>query len=193
MGRLRALIVLAPALLAGCGDQGPEAAAAIVVTPTVPRVPMGGTLQLVAAVVNAEGRALEDERVSFTSAEPEVLTVDDVGLLTSVASLDTVTITATSGDLEAEVQALVVPPPSDLVVVPRSLTLAAGENAQLYIVLTDEHGDSIPDADLVFESEMPSVAWVGADGMVWTSRSGVTTLWITGGDRRLDVHVTVTP
>jgi hypothetical protein len=193
MGRLRSLIVLAPALLAACGDQGPEAPAAIVVTPTVPRVPMGGTLQLDANVVNAEGRALEDEPVSFESAEPDVLTVDDGGLLTSVGSLDTVTIAATSGDLETEVQALIVPPPSALVVVPRSLTLAAGENAQLYIVVTDEHGDSIPDADLVFESETPRVAWVGADGMVWASRSGLTTLWITNGDRTLDVHVTVTP
>jgi hypothetical protein len=193
MGRLRALIALAPALLAGCSDQGPEAPAAIVVTPTVPRVPMGGTLQLNASVVNAEGRALEDQRVSFASAEPEVLAVGDDGLLTSVASLDTVTITATSGDLEAEVEALVVPPPSALVVVPRSLTLAAGGNAQLYIVVTDEQGDSIPDPDLVLESEVPAVAWAGADGGLRAGRSGVTTIWVTSGDHTLDVHVTVTP
>ena len=128
MDRLRSLIVLAAALLAGCGDQGPQSPAALVVTPTVPRVPMGGTLQLDAAVVNADGRAIEDEPLSFESAEPDVLTVSDGGLLRSVGSLDTVTITATSGDLATQVEVLVVPPPSALTVVPRSSDGARGRH-----------------------------------------------------------------
>ncbi len=193
MGRLRSLIVLAPALLAACGDQGPHIPAAIVVTPTVPRVPMGRTLQLNAAVVNAEGRAIEDEPVGFESAEPEVMTVSDRGLLTSVGSLDTVTITATGGGLTAAVEALVVAPPSALTVVPRSLTLAAGTAAQLYIIVTDERGDSIPDPDLVLETDDAAVAWVGLDGWVRTGRSGLVTLLITSGEQSVDVHVTVTP
>lgn len=193
MGRLHSLIVVAAAVLAACGDQGPGAPAALVVTPTVPRVPMGGTLQLTAAVVNAEGRALEDEPVRFESAEPEVLTVDDDGLLTSVASIDTVTITATSGDFETAVQAIVVAPPSSFVVHPRSLKLAAGDFAQLYIVVTDEHGDSIPDPDLVLYSDTPDVAYLTTGGFVIAQRSGAAMLFITSGETTLDVSVLVTP
>jgi uncharacterized protein YjdB len=131
--------------------------------------------------------------VRFESAEPDVVTVDEDGVLTSVASLDTVTITASSGDLEAEVEALVVPPPSSLVVLPRSLSLAAGETAQLYIVVTDEHGDSIPGPDLVLESDNPPVAWIGSGGGVQAGQSGLATLHITSGEKAVDVFVTVTP
>jgi uncharacterized protein YjdB len=193
MGRLRSLILLAPALLAACGDQGPHVPAAIVVTPTVPRVPLGGTLQLNAAVVDADGRAIEDEPITFLSAEPEVVTVSDGGLLTSVGSLDTVTITATGGGLTTELDALVVAPPSSLTVAPRSLTLAAGTGAQIYIIVTDEQGDSIPDPDLVLETDNAAVAWVGVDGGVQAWRSGLATLFITSGEQRVDVHLTVTP
>ena len=193
MDRLRSLIVLAAALLAGCGDQGPQSPAALVVTPTVPRVPMGGTLQLDAAVVNADGRAIEDEPLSFESAEPDVLTVSDGGLLRSVGSLDTVTITATSGDLATQVEVLVVPPPSALTVVPRSLTVPAGDIAQLYIIVTDEHGDSIPSPALILETDTPSVAFVDPSGIVRTGQSGLATLIITSGEHSVDVHVTVTP
>lgn len=192
MDRLRSLIALVAALVAACGDQGPRTPAALVVTPTVPRVPMGGTLQLNAAVVNADGQAIEDEPLRFESAEPAVLTVSDGGLLTSVGSLDTVTITATSGELTAEVAALVVPPPSALTVVPRSLTLPAGEVALLYIIVTDEHGDSIPDPDLIVETDTPSVAFADPDGTVRTGQSGLATLIITSGEHSVDVHVTVT-
>jgi len=193
MDRLRSLIILAPALLVSCGDQGPSTPAAIVVTPTVPRVPMGGTLQLNVAVVNADGQAIEDERVTFESAEPDVVTVSDAGILTSVGSLDTVGITMTSGDLAAEVPALVVPPPSSLVVVPRSLSLTAGEHFQLYIVVTDENGDSITEPDLVLETDNAAVAWVGPGGGVQAGQSGLATLFITSGEHTVDVPVTVTP
>jgi hypothetical protein len=193
MGRLRSLMVLAPALLAACGDQGPDAPAALVVTPAAARVPMGGTFQLAVAVVNADGRAIEGEQVTFESAEPEVVAVTDDGLLTSVGSLDTVTVTATSGDLTAEVEALVVPPPSSFLVIPRELTLAAGETAQLYIVVTDEHGDSIPAPGLVIETDNAPVAWAGPGGGVQAGQSGLATLSVSNGEDVIDVFVTVTP
>ena len=154
---------------------------------------MGGTRQLTATVVDADGRAIEGEPVTFASAEPEVVTVSDDGLLTSVGSLDTVTITATSGDLAAEVQAQVVPPPSSLVVSPSSLRLAVGEVVQLYIIVTDEHGDSIPDAEFVLETDNPAVASVSVGGGVEGMRSGLATVYVISGEHRRDIPVAVTP
>ena len=154
---------------------------------------MGGTRQLTATVVDVDGRAIEGEPVTFASAEPEVVTVSDDGLLTSIGSLDTVTITAISGDLAAEVQALVVPPPSALVVSPTSVRLAVGEVVQLYIVVTDEHGDPIPDAEFVLETDNPAVASVSAGGGVQGMRSGLATVYVISGEHRRDIPVAVTP
>jgi uncharacterized protein YjdB len=193
MGRLRSLIILAPVLVVACDDQGPRTPAGLVVTPNMPEVPMGGTCQLTATVVDADGRAIEGEAVTFESAEPDVVTVSDGGLLSSVGSLDTVTITATSGDLAAEVQAQVVPPPSSLVVSPSSLRLAVGEARQLYIIVTDEHGDSIPDAGLALETDNPAVASVSVGGMVVGRRSGLAMVYVLSGEHRRDVVVAVTP
>jgi uncharacterized protein YjdB len=193
MGRLRSLIILVPVLVVACDDQGPRTPADLVVTPNMPQVPMGGTRQLTATVVDADGRAIEGEAVTFESAEPDVVTVSDGGLLSSVGSLDTVTITATSGDLAAEVQAQVVPPPSSLVVSPSSLRLAVGEVVQLYIIVTDEHGDSIADAEFVLETDNLAVASVSVEGWVVGRRSGLATVYVLSGEHRRDVIVAVTP
>ena len=162
MGRLRSLIILVPVLVAACDDQGPRTPADLVVTPNMPQVPMGGTRQLTATVVDADGRAIEGEAVTFESAEPHVVTVSDGGLLSSVGSLDTVTITATSRDLAAEVQAQVVPPlpPRE----PEPLRLAVGEVVQLYIIVTDEHGDSIADAELILTATCGCLGECGGPG-----------------------------
>ena len=122
-----------------------------------------------------------------------MVTVSDAGLLSSVGSLDTVTITATSGDLAAEVEAEVVPPPSSLVVSPSSLRLAVGEVVKLYIIVTDEHGDSIPNPELVLETDNPAVAWVSVGGAVEGMRSGLATVYVISGEHRRDIPVAVTP
>jgi uncharacterized protein YjdB len=119
--------------------------------------------------------------------------VSEDGLLTSIGSLDTVTITAGSGSHIAEVEAEVVPPPSALTVSPTSLRLAPGEFRQLYIIVTDENGESIPDAELVIEIDNPTVAVSSVDGLVFGLRSGVATVSVINGERRRDIPVTVTP
>ena len=192
MGRLRSLILVAPALLAACdGDQGPRTPAGIVVTPNRPQVPMGGTRQLTVTVVDADGRAIDGEPVAFESAEPDVVTVSEDGLLTSIGSLDTITITAGSGPHTTEVEAEVVPPPSALTVSPTSLRLAAGEFRQLYIIVTDENGEPLPDAELVVEIDNPAVAVLYMNGLVYGLRSGVATVSVINGEQRRDIPVTV--
>jgi hypothetical protein len=73
-----------------------------------PRIPAGDTRQLTATVVDDDGRAIPGEPMAFESSEPAVVTVSDAGLLTSVGPLGTATITAASGDLNAEIEAEVV-------------------------------------------------------------------------------------
>ena len=186
-------VLLAPALLPACDDQGPGAPAAIVITPNAPRVPAGATRQLTATVVDDDGRAIPGEPMAFESSEPDLVTVSEAGLLTSVGGLGTATIIAASGDLTAEVEAEVVPPPSSLYVSPTSLRLAVGEAVQLYIIVTDENGDSIPNAELAVHTDNPDVAAVTVDGWVTGNHSGLTLVAITSGEHRREVSVAVTP
>ena len=111
------------AMVLACDDQGPRTPSDVVLTPNLPRVPMGGTLQLTATVVDAEGRAVEGEPVTFASSDLSVLTVGEGGLLTSVGPLGTSAVSAASGDLTTQVEAEVVIGPSALYVTPASFSL----------------------------------------------------------------------
>jgi hypothetical protein len=71
--------------------------------------------------------------------------------------------------------------------------LAAGEVVQLYIVVTDEHGDSIPDPGLVLQTDDAAVASVSVHGEVRAVRSGLTTVYVTSGEHSVDIPVAVTP
>ena len=186
------LLAVAAAVLLACDDQGPRTPADIVITPNLPHVPMGETLQLTATVVDADGRAIPDEPVSFQSSDPSILTVSESGLLTSVGARGTSTIRAVSGDLSAEVEAEVVLGPSNLFVSPASLDLESDEAVLLNVTVTDEHGDSIPDAEVAFQTSDFVVADVSFDGFVTGRDPGTATITVTSGTYLREVPVTVT-
>lgn len=189
---VRLPLLLAPAVLSACGDDaGPRTPAAIVITPNLPRVPMGQTLQLTATVVDDDGRAIDGEPVSFESSEPSILTVSESGLLTSVGSVGASVIRAASGDVTEEVDAEAVLGPSALFVSPASLDLESDEFVQLNVTVTDEHGDSIPDAEILFLTSDALVADVSPDGYVSGGEPGTATLTVTSGTYRREVPVTV--
>ncbi len=188
--RMGLLVVVAAAAL-GCDDAGPRTPAHIVIAPNLPRVPMEGTTQLTATVVDADGRAIDGEPVEFQSSDLSVLTVSASGLLTSVGPLGTSIVSAASGDVTAEVEARVVMAPSTLYVSPASLELAPGEFAQLSYTVTDEAGDPNFDAEVLFQTSDPSVADVTQSGFVTADESGVATITVSSGEHRREILVTV--
>jgi uncharacterized protein YjdB len=195
--RLPRLLVAAGLLACSGNDLGPRIPAAVVVTPATPRVFVGSTLQLTAAVVDASGQEIPGEAVTFRSSEVTVLTVDDAGLLTSVGSTGTSLITAASGDLTAEVEAEVVWPPSAVVVNPRTLDLDTGEQVALFFTVTDQNGEPVPNAGTAFEGSNPSIVRVAAaDGsdefvLVTGLEVGGATVTLSSGSITAEVPVTV--
>jgi uncharacterized protein YjdB len=189
----RVAALLLSAVLLACGDDaGPSTPAEIVITPNRPHVPMGETLQLTVTVVDENGRAVEGESVAFASSDGAILTVDEEGLLTSVGGTGTSVITATSGSLEAEVEAQVVLTPLTMAVSPASLALEAGAEGRLHVTVTDENADSIPDAAILFATTDAFVASVNTVGAVTGGAPGTATITITSGDYVREVPVTVT-
>lgn len=70
--------------------------AAVVVTPTGGQVSMGGTLQLAAAVTDANGHAIPSPTLVWSTGDAALATVDSAGLVTGVAA-GSVEVTATAG------------------------------------------------------------------------------------------------
>jgi uncharacterized protein YjdB len=187
-----------PILVAGlvalaCGDEGPQVPAAIVLTPNVVRVPSGESRQLTATVVDGDGRAVPDVAVGFVSSETAIFTVSEAGLLTAAGPVGTATISASAGAVEASIEAEAVLPASSLVVVPASLTMAADSGTRLSITVTDENGNSIPDAPFLLQIDQPSVAQIVDDGEVFALQAGTATITVTSGELRREIPVTVTP
>lgn len=195
---LLALPAVAAAVLFGCGDDlGPRVPAAIAVTPGAPDVPIDGTLQLEAAVVDASGRAIDGHTVGFRSGDTTILTVDGAGLLTSTGNLGTSLITVESGDLAATVEAEVVLPPSALVVRPTSLELDTDELADIRYFVTEANGKPLPAAEISFRSSDPALVRVelseGSGQVVWVTGlvPGSATVTLTSGELTAEVPVTV--
>ncbi|HEX2220266.1 MAG TPA: Ig-like domain-containing protein [Gemmatimonadales bacterium] len=193
-------LLLAPALLVACGDRlGPNDPAAIVITPEAPRLVIGQTLQLTAAVVDASGREIPGLDVDFESSLYTIVAVSETGLLTSFGEGGSSTITATHGDLRAQVTATVVLPPSTLYVSPASLELDSGEELQLFARVTDENSEDVTTAEFAFRSDDPTVATVDeasvtsgqATSRVTARAPGTTTIVVTSGERETRVPVRV--
>ncbi|HKT59644.1 MAG TPA: Ig-like domain-containing protein [Gemmatimonadales bacterium] len=184
--------LLLPALVLGCGgdDLGPRIPAAIVVTPNEPHVPLGQTKQLTATVVDAGGRAIDGQPLSYTSGSPEIITVSAQGLLTAVGSLGTATIEVASGELTTTIEADAVLPPSAIVVEPRTLALQASQSAYLSVTVTNELSEPVSVA-VGFASGNPLVATVDGSGLVTAVLNGSTEIVISSAGRA-DVHVPVT-
>ena len=101
------LLVLAVSwLAASCGARGtdaveptpptPEAASITVLPEAVSLTALGGTLQLHARVLDANGQTLEAVRVEWTSDATAIATVDRTGLVTATGN-GTATVTAATG------------------------------------------------------------------------------------------------
>src|SRR3954467_1886550 len=89
------LVVLLAAGSIACGSSSPPPAVnTVVITATALELPIGGTLQLVANAFDASGILIPGTKAAWTSSDPRVATISDVGVLSGVAFGDT-NVTAT--------------------------------------------------------------------------------------------------
>ena len=139
-------LVLVVGLLSCSGDDlGPHVPAAVVVTPAAPQVPLSGTLQLSATVMDAAGQAIPDVEVTFRSTDATVLTVDGTGLLASPGSWPFAELSRRG--ITTEVDASVVLPASAMLVSKRVLDLDTGEEVSVLVTVSDELATSVRPGD----------------------------------------------
>jgi uncharacterized protein YjdB len=190
---VRALLCLLAPIIACNGEDelGPRIPASIVVVPNEPRVPLSQTKQLTATVVDAAGRAIEGQPLSFITDNPEIMTVSATGLLTAGATLGEARISVASGELTAGVTALAVLPPNAIVVQPAELLLQPPQGAYLYVTVTNELSEPVP-ATVTYTTSNGNVATVDAFGFVTARQKGTATVTVSAPDREaVEVPVVV--
>ena len=189
---VRALVCLVVLLAAACGeDLGPRVPASIVIVPNEPKVPLNQTIQLMATVVDAAGRAMPEEPRTYTSDNPEIVTVSATGLLTAKDFLGSARITVASRGLTAGVFAQAVLPPNAITVAPTTLSLQPTEIFFLSVYVTDDASQLVA-VTVTFSSSNTAVATVDGFGQITAVARGLATINVAApGRESVEVEVVV--
>ncbi len=153
----------------------PAAVASVQIAPTTLLLDAGETGQLRAAVADANGNALTDRTVAWTSASPSIATVDATGKVTAVTA-GIARISATSEGKSADATVQVRRVVASVQIVGALDTLEAYDVRSLQAVAKDAAGEIIDGVPFVWTSSNVAVATV-------QSPLGVNNGTITGVDR----------
>ena len=152
---------------------------------------LGERLQLSATVLDANGQAVEDAAIVWSSSDQSVATVSAQGLVTAVSN-GTATITARSGSASATATVTVMQSAGRIVLEPSSATLMSlGETVLLTASVLDANGQAVEDAVISWSSSDTGVATVSNQGLVTTVANGTATITARSGSASATATVTV--
>ncbi len=155
------------------GSGGPPPAS-VTVTPATASVPVGGSVQLSAEVLDDDGNVL-DVTVTWSSSSTGVATVSSSGLVSGTA-LGDATITARVKNVSGTAYVTVVPPVSSVVIDEiGNEPLEVGLTVQLNATAYDLGGLPV-DADIAWSSSDEGIATVDQDGLVTGRGRGTATI-----------------
>jgi uncharacterized protein YjdB len=134
------------------------------------------TIQLVALLTDASGDSLFDRAVAWASADQNIATVSDKGLVTG-KSPGTVKITATSEGVSGSADVTVTSSAEgNVVIIPADTTLAVSQTADLKGMVIDKDGHAKEDKDLTWSSDNRLVAAVSDKGRIQALLPGTATI-----------------
>ena len=162
----------------------------------------GESIDLDAELLDAQGQPVT-ATVEWSSSDPSIVQVDDVGLLTAIAA-GNVTLTALANGVQLAVSVAVaeLQPPEGgeerLVIsyaatgraAPGALQIPVGQSVSLGAEVQDESGGVIP-RPVAWASSDPSVVSVDANGLVRAVSGGFASVSIGSGDLSETINVTV--
>ena len=168
-----------------------QSAASVEVSPaTAALTPLGATVQLAAAALDANGHAVAGAAYSWESSDAAVATVSSSGLVTAAGN-GQARITASAGEATGSAVVTVMPSAAAVVVSPVAETVAVGDTLRLTAQASDANGHAIADAELVWESSDPAVATVDGSGLVTGVAEGAATVTASSGDAYGTARITV--
>ncbi len=144
----------------------PVPVATVAVLPSNSSLVIGQTQMLSATPKDAAGSPLTGRVTTWSSSNVSVASVSATGLVTAV-SIGGATITATVEGRAASASVTVVAVPvASVAITPATLTVTVGLTAPLSAVVRDADGLPLTGRPVTWTSNNPTIATVGADGLV---------------------------
>ena len=153
---------------------------------------LGGTLQLTAAATDAQGNALANLPVVWSSSAPAIAEISAQGGLVVARSNGTVALYATAGAVVGRIELVVQQEAAKITVAPDHGSLERGATLQLASAVLDAGGAAIVAAPLTWETSKSAVATVSATGLVTGVQPGDVTLTARSGALAASATLSVT-
>jgi uncharacterized protein YjdB len=167
------------------------AGARVSVTAPSNSIPLGGRMQAVATVYDAQGNVLTGKAVAWSSSNPAVAQVASNGMITGLV-VGSTTINAISDSKVGTLPISVVnATASSLAIIPTTATLSLGSTAQLVAEVRDQGGNVLP-SPITWSSAEPGIASVSSSGLVSALRVGTVAIGATSGGMNAQATITVT-
>ncbi|MEP6835583.1 MAG: Ig-like domain-containing protein [Gemmatimonas sp.] len=190
------LMLLAAAVVPACGgaDQTSPTPAVASITISVPNsfIIPGSSRQLVATLKAANGLALTDRTVTWTSSLTGVATITSSGLFAAVAP-GTTTVSASSGGQTGTVSVTVSPIPVASVTLDPPVVGFMNTTFTFRIVATlkDANGTILTGRAIVWTSDNPTIATVDETGLVTAYAPGVANITATSESKSATTAIRV--
>lgn len=166
---------------------------------------VGETAQLEAEVYDANDHPIADPEIVWSSADPDVATVDQAGVVTAVADGSTWIGAAVEEGADSVLITVAVPRvPASIAIEPSSQTVGRlGTTAQFTASVRDQYNEPMDDPEIIWSSLHPGVATVDDAGVATATGHGAAWIVARAGEvadtATLNVeggylnHVTVSP
>jgi hypothetical protein len=170
-----ALVALATAVACGSStDNGPQPAH-VIVAPDAVTIPQQGTATLSVSVTDQNDQLITGAVVTFSSSNTQILTVSNLGVITSVGPSGTANVIAKSGRASTSVPVNVTQVSSGISVSPNPATLNQKTTLQLQAQVVDAVGTPIPGSTINYSPANPSLISVSPTGLITSLGPGGTT------------------
>ncbi|HEY7566359.1 MAG TPA: Ig-like domain-containing protein [Gemmatimonadaceae bacterium] len=149
--------------------------------------------QLIPSFVDSHGTLIAGVPTSFSSSDPNIVSISNTGVVRSLGPAGSATITVRGANISKTVPVAVQGVASKLVVTPNPGVVPQKGTLQLTARLLDRVDAPIPDAAFTFESSNPNIATVAASGLVTSvGPSGSISITVRSGQFATTAQVAVT-
>ena len=189
---LETLLFIIATLVAGCDDGiGPPLSSLSLSSSSITFSSLGETVQLHLSAKTMEGADWQTPIASWTSVNPEIATVSESGLVTSVANGST-EIIASSGTFTAKASAVVRQKPATINLSETRINLEnTSDTAQLYATAKDALGNILLEPLLVWASGSTSIATVSQNGLITGVNLGTVEISVSTNNISATANVTI--
>jgi YVTN family beta-propeller protein len=191
------LLAFSALVLIGCRsatDSGPQPTH-VIVTPDAVTIPQKGAAALSVAVTDQDDQLLTGVAVTFTSSNTQMVSVSNLGAVTSVGPAGVTSVIVKSGKASTTVPVTITPVTSGITVTPEPATLAQKTSLQLQAQVVDAVGAPVGGATITYATTAQFIT-VSPTGLINSlGPAGTATVILSSGpvSRNLTVNVTQVP